>query len=100
MTPPHMIGSQPSRPPSLLFRLRMTEPVRLYCYTVLLGLVVGLVLAGSVTGQWSEYGTALAAVLLGIPYGTEAARASVYSPAGAVQLVEDVSTSVKDGGRA
>lgn len=66
--------------PSTLSRLKLAEPVRLYLYSVGAVLVAGLVLAGAVTGEWSEFALAALAALLAVPAGTEAARASVYSP--------------------
>lgn len=68
--------------PSLLSRLKLTEPVRLYLYSVGVVLIAGLVLMGKLTGEWSAYLTGALAVVLGVAGGGEAARASVYSPAG------------------
>lgn len=73
--------------PGLLSRLKLTEPVRLYLYSLGSVLVAGLVLMGYLTGEWSEYLTGALAVILGVGGGGEAARASVYSPASTVQLL-------------
>lgn len=75
----------PPRPPvtarpGRLQRLKLTEPVRLYCYGLLSAVLVALVLVGTITEEWSAALTGIAAALLGVP-GVEAARATVYSPA-------------------
>lgn len=82
-----MTVTDPTTPPTvpvlsvgLLARLKLTEPVRLYLYSVALVVVVGLNLAGWLTGEWVPYATSSAATLLGVTAATEAARASVYSP--------------------
>jgi hypothetical protein len=75
----------PSLP--LLARLKLTEPVRLYCYSMLLVLSAGLQLAGLLTGEWPEFIATNGAVVLAVASGTEAARASVYSPRSVVQAV-------------
>lgn len=74
------------RPP-LLTRLKLTEPVRLYLYTVLVVLTLGLQLAGWLSGDWQNFLAMNAAVVLGVTGGAEAARASVYSPRSVVQAV-------------
>jgi hypothetical protein len=71
----------------LLTRLKLTEPVRLYLYSVALVLLGGLNLAGYLTGQWQDFAAASAAVLLGIGAAGESARASVYSTRSVVQAV-------------
>jgi hypothetical protein len=76
-SPPHTVG--------LVTRLKLTEPVRLYCYAVLLVLTAGLQLAGLLSGEWAEFTAANGAVLLGVGAAAEAARASVYSPAAVVR---------------
>jgi hypothetical protein len=71
--------------PSLLSRLKLTEPVRLYLYSLGSVLIAGLVLMGYLTGEWSAYLTGALAVVLGVGGGGEAARSSVYSPASHIQ---------------
>jgi hypothetical protein len=66
--------------PSLLSRLKLSEPVRLYCYSLLTAVLVALVAVGYVTEEWQAALTGIAAALLGVVPGAEAARASVYSP--------------------
>ena len=84
MTAPTEAG--PTARPPWLARMKLTEPVRLYLYTVLLVLLVGCQLAGVLTGEWRDYLATSAALLLAIPAGAEAVRASVYSPASMVRL--------------
>jgi hypothetical protein len=69
----------------VLARLKLTEPVRLYLWSVSAVLFVGLNLAGVLTGEWQAYATSSAAVLLGVLPATAAARASVFSPRSVVQ---------------
>lgn len=69
-----------------LARLKQTEPVRLYAYSVLSAVLVALVLVGTITDDWSAALTGIAAAVLGVP-GVEAARASAYSPASHVAEV-------------
>lgn len=66
---------------SLLARLQLTEPVRLWLYSVGMLVLGALVLAGVLSGEWHAFGSAALLTLLGLPLGTEAARAAVYSPA-------------------
>lgn len=75
---------------SILSRWKLTEPVRLYLYSLALVLVVGLQLAGWLTGDWVDYATSSAGVVLAVGAGAEAARASVYSPAGVVRELRKV----------
>jgi len=70
--------------PGLLSRLKLTEPVRLYLHSVGAVLIGGLVLMGYLTDEWSAYLTGALAVVLAVGGGGEAARASVYSPAGMI----------------
>jgi hypothetical protein len=71
----------------LLSRLKLTEPVRLYLYSLAVVAIGGLALAGVLTGQWIAYATGAVAVVLSVTVGGEAARASVYSPRSVVQAV-------------
>lgn len=88
MTLPSTIPTPaPTERPALLARLKLTEPVRLYIYTVLLVLTAGLQLAGWLSGEWRDFLAMNAAVLLAVGGGAEAARASVYSPRSVVQAV-------------
>jgi hypothetical protein len=75
----------------LLARLKLTEPVRLYLYSLALVAIAGLQLAGYLTGDWVQYALTDSAVVLGVAgAGAEAARASVYSPAGVVRELRKV----------
>lgn len=76
----------PARP-SLLSRLKNSEPVRVYLWSVGSVLIGGLVLMGYLTEEWSGYLTGALAVLLAVGGGGEAARASVYSPASTLGLL-------------
>lgn len=80
--------------PGTLTRWKLTEPVRLYAYTLLSVLILGLVLAGVASGQWGEYLTAAVGAVLTMPGAIEAARASVYSPASVVQEMRRVAEHV------
>jgi hypothetical protein len=82
-----VIAPAPVAAVSLLARLKLTEPVRLYCYTVLLVLTAAAQLAGWLTGEWADFLAANGAVVLAVGAGAEAARASVYSPRSVVQAV-------------
>lgn len=77
--------SEPARPAPIrsvpwLPRLKETEPVRLYAWTVLSAVAVVAVAAGWVTGEWSEALMGIAGAVLGVLPAAECARASVYSP--------------------
>ena len=82
MTPPKLTEVQPI---SAVARWKLTEPVRLYLYGVGSIVLVGLALAGVLTGEWLDYGLTALGVVLAVGTGTEAARASVYSPAGLIR---------------
>lgn len=73
--------------PGLLSRVKLAEPVRFYLYSVGVVLIAGLVLMGKVTGEWQSYLTGALAVVLAVGGGGEAARASVYSPAGMIDAL-------------
>jgi len=64
----------------MLYRLRMSEPVRLWLYSILgpgVALLVGYgILSADEAVLWLAVGAAVCGVA-----GTETARASVYSPA-------------------
>lgn len=87
--PPTVAPAASSTPPAMswLDRMKASEPVRLYLYSVLLVLLGGLVLAGVLTAEWQAYGIAAGATLLAVPVATESARASVYSTAGALRAI-------------
>lgn len=89
MTLPTPIPAPP--PPvqsvGLLARLKLTEPVRLYLYSVALVVIGGLNLAGWLVGEWVPYAISSSGTLLVVTAGGEAARASVYSPRSIVQAV-------------
>jgi hypothetical protein len=84
MTAPTTIPTEGTRPP-LLARLKLTEPVRLYCYSLLSAVLLALVAVGGLTGEWSDALLGIAAAVLGVVPGAEFARASVYSPASMVR---------------
>ena len=74
----------PGRQP-LLTRWKLTEPVRLYLYSVLVTVVIpGAVLAGWLTGDWTEWALGAVGTVLTVGVGGEAARSTVYSPVGMV----------------
>jgi hypothetical protein len=83
VTAPNTVQAQPEV--GRLARLKLTEPVRLYMYTLLLVLSAGLQLAGWLSGDWPQYIAVNGAVVLAVGGGAEAARASVYSPRSVVQ---------------
>jgi hypothetical protein len=68
-----------------LDRWRLTEPLRLYCWPVLVLLVVALVVDASASLGVIALRAASVALLIA---ALEAARASVYSPAGLATLAE------------
>lgn len=74
-------------------RWKLTEPVRLYLYGVGAVVLVGLVLGGVLTQEWSAYLTAALAVVLGVVPATEAARSSVYSLAGHITSLRQLRTA-------
>jgi hypothetical protein len=65
--------------PGLLFRLKVSEPVRLYSYSLLSAVLVALVVVGTITEEWQAALTGIAAAVLGVVPAAEASRASVYS---------------------
>jgi hypothetical protein len=84
-------GPAPIRSVPWLPRLKETEPVRLYAYTVLSALTLVAVLAGWLSGEWPEALMGVAGAVLGVIPAAEAARASVYSPRSHnAQLVQTV----------
>jgi len=93
----HRYGGPPAPPISvgLLARIRLTEPVRLYLYSLALLAIGGLALAGVLTGEWIPYATGAAATVLVVGAGGEAARASVYSPRSVVQAVRRAADSAR-----
>lgn len=88
MTASAPIQAPPASPVSVgrLARLKLTEPVRLYCYPLLVLLVVGGVAGGLVTQDWADWALPILGGLLSAG-PVEAARASVYSPRSVVQAV-------------
>lgn len=77
--------------PGLLSRLKLTEPARLYLYSLAVVVVLGLQLAGVLTGEWTQFCIQDSAIVLGVAgAGAEAVRASVYSPAGVVRELQKV----------
>jgi hypothetical protein len=80
MTPHPAVSARPG----VLTRLKLSEPVRLYLYSLAVVALAGLTLAGYLTGEWSDYWAHAAGVLLGLVPAAEAVRASVYSPRGHV----------------
>lgn len=86
--------------PGVLVRWKLTEPARLYLYGLAVVAVLGLTMAGVLTGEWSHYWLTAAGVVLGIVPATEAVRASVYSPAGMLTAVNRAATpGLWDGAR-
>jgi hypothetical protein len=73
-----------------LARMKLTEPVRLYLYSLALVIFAGLQLAGALTGEWLQFAITGAGVVLAVGAGGEAVRASVYSPAGVVRALTQV----------
>jgi hypothetical protein len=68
-------------------RWRLTEPLRFYVWPMLLPLLaIGVALA--VAGEWVLL-AALAVTVGALTFALEAARASVYSPAGTVTAIRD-----------
>jgi hypothetical protein len=58
---------------------------------VALVILVGLNLAGYLSGEWLPYAESSAAVVLGVGASAEAARASVYSPRSTLQAIRAAS---------
>lgn len=92
MTQPPLSPGMPPRPPvtarpGRLTRWKLTEPVRLYAYTVLAAVLLALVLVGTITDEWADALLGVAAAVLAVVPGAEAARASVYSPAGTLTAI-------------
>lgn len=63
-------------------RAKLTEPVRLYLYSVGAVIVTGLLLGGWLTEEWGAYLMAALGVILGLVPAGYAIRASVWSQAG------------------
>jgi hypothetical protein len=81
--PPAQAPATPS--PSWLEKIKLTEPVRLYLWTVAIIAAVGLQLAGVTTGDWLQYEVTAAAVVLGVGGVGEAIRQAVWPAAGIVR---------------
>lgn len=97
-------GTPPTRPqvnvnarPGALSRWKLSEPVRLYVYALLVIALGGLTLAGYVTGDWAEYARTAAGVVLGLVPLAEFVRASVYSPAGHISDLWRMGAEVRAG---
>jgi hypothetical protein len=69
---------------SRVARWKLSEPVRLYVYGLGSVIITGLVLAGVLSGEWTEYGLWALGTALGLGAAGESARASVYSTNGMV----------------
>ena len=82
--------------PGPLARLKLSEPVRLYAYTVLAAILTALVLTGTITGAWQEALTGIAAAVLAVVPAAEAGRASVYSPRTHVRQIIDAQRAIAD----
>lgn len=83
--------------PSWIQRMKLSEPVRLYLYSVLGVVVAGLALAGILTGAWVPYTISAGATVLGLVPAAEAARASSYSTAGALRAIARAAGPVQAG---
>lgn len=82
--------------PGLLIRLKLSEPVRLYCYSLLSAVLVALVVVGYLTEEWQAALTGVVAAVLGVVPGAEAARATVYSEAGHYRGLYDAGVRIRD----
>lgn len=76
-------------------RARLTEPVRLWLYTLLLIITAGLQLAGYLTGDWVEFAATNGALLLVLGAGAEGIRSQVYSPAGVIRSARAAAAAVR-----
>jgi hypothetical protein len=85
--------TKPNRLVLTASQLKLSEPVRTYLYGVGAVIVTGLVLAGWLTDDWSAYLMAALGVVLGVVPATEAARATVYSPAGHIRSLRQLRTA-------
>lgn len=83
--PPQQRATAGARP-SLLVRLKCTEPVRLYGYGAVLLAAVALVPLLAST-SWSPLHTWAVCVLAAVAAAVEAIRASVYPPAAVAAMV-------------
>lgn len=81
--------------PGPLTRARLTEPVRLWLYTLLLIITAGLQLAGWLTGEWVEFAATNGALLLVLGAGAEGIRSQVYSPAGVIRSARAAAAAVR-----
>lgn len=70
--------------PSIATRWKLSEPVRLYLWPIVLVLVLSAVAGGLVTEEWAEWALPQLLTALGMLGAGEAARASVYSTTGHV----------------
>lgn len=84
MTDPFPIPPEPALPTNPFRRWQLTEPVRLYLYSVAGVVIAGLVLFGVISGELATFLTAALAVALAVPAGGEIARKAVY-PIAAVE---------------
>lgn len=89
-----MTATRPTSPPKLgrVARWKLTEPLRLYVWPALLLLLVSGLSAGFRDGDWWRAALFLAAAGL-VALALEAARESVYSPAGMVRGLRDAAGS-------
>lgn len=65
--------------PGLLSRLRLSEPIRLYSWPLVVVLVLSAVAGGWATQDWADWALPQLAAALGTLGAAEAGRASVFS---------------------
>jgi hypothetical protein len=68
-------------------RLKLTEPLRFYCWPAVAFLLLALLVLAGTAGEWSRFLLVELPGLLLLLAGLEAARGSVYSPRAVVQAV-------------
>lgn len=78
MTDPFPMPPEPTLPAGRFARWQLTEPVRLYLFSVAGVVVAGLVLAGVLTREWADFLLPALGVILVVPPVAQVVRSAVY----------------------
>lgn len=85
--------NRPRRLTLAISKAKLSEPVRLYLYSLGVLILGALVLLGCITGEWQDYLLAALPIVLGLPPTVWAVRSSVYSYAGHINALRQLRTA-------